>query len=165
MSTRMAVTGKAGMGMCLSALCACGGGMGGYSSAPMSAAPTASFTAPAQAAALSFGQALVLKWSSANATSCTASVSAAAGGGFTGTQATSGSLTVVPSAAGTYTYTLMCTGSGGNISASTPTVSVGPSILAALSMGGKITTIGSSVDPSTAIRIPTDSQSLRSPRA
>jgi len=149
MSTRMAKLGKAAIGGCLSALCACGGGGmgGGYTAPPMSTAPTASFAAPAQAATIAFGQALVLKWSSANASSCTASVSAAAGGSFTGNQATSGSLTVIPTAGGTYTYMLMCTGTGGNISASTPTVTVGPSILAALAKSGKITTIGSTIDP------------------
>jgi hypothetical protein len=68
------------------------------------------------------------------------------GGTFTGTQPTSGTVTVVPTATGTVTYMLSCTGAGGSASATTSTVTVSPSILSTLSVAG-ITTIGSTVDP------------------
>ena len=133
-------------------LVACGGGGGGYSAPPMAAAPapmpmpTVAFTSPAQATTVSFGRAVQLAWTSTNATSCTATTSSTTGGAFTGTQSASGSATVVPTAAGTVTYTLMCTGPGGSASATTSTVTVGPSLLSTLSVAG-ITTIGSTADP------------------
>ena len=68
------------------------------------------------------------------------------GGTFTGTQPTSGTVTVVPTATGTVTYMLSCTGAGGSASATTSTVTVSQSILSTLSVAG-ITTIGSTVDP------------------
>ena len=58
-----------------------------------------------------------------------------------------GTATVVPTAPGAYTYTLSCTGMGGNVSGTTPAVTVSPSILTTLSTAGTITTIGSTVDP------------------
>ena len=58
------------------------------------------------------GQSATLTWSSTNATACTAS------GAWTGGEATSGTLSVTPSAAGTDTYTLSCTGAGGSANAS-----------------------------------------------
>ncbi|HEX9403264.1 MAG TPA: hypothetical protein VF917_02495, partial [Steroidobacteraceae bacterium] len=72
----------------------------------MNPAPTVSFSQPGAAATINFGQATTLTWTSAYTTSCTATTSSAAGGSFTGTQMTSGSMTVVPTAAGNYTYTL-----------------------------------------------------------
>lgn len=73
------------------------------------AAPTTSISVtPSTVAA---GASASLSWSSSNATSCTAS------GAWTGTQATAGTQTVTPSAAGTYSYTLSCTGAGGTASA------------------------------------------------
>jgi hypothetical protein len=132
-------------------LTACGGGGsgGGYTTpaSPPPAAATASFAQPGSATTIDFGQAVTLQWSSANSTGCTAAVSSATGGAFTGSQAMTGTATVVPTAPGTYTYTLSCTGTGGNTSATTPAVTVSPSILATLSTAGTITTIGSTVDP------------------
>jgi hypothetical protein len=58
------------------------------------------------------GQSSILTWSSTNATSCVAS------GAWSGTQATSGTQSVSPTATGTSTYTLTCNGSGGSIDAS-----------------------------------------------
>ena len=76
-------------------------------------------TAPLPTVSLSFappsvpaGQASTLAWSTTNATSCAAS------GAWAGNQATSGSLAVTPAIAGTYTYTLSCTGAGGSASGS-----------------------------------------------
>ncbi len=73
-------------------------------------APTVSLTlAPA---AITTSQTSVLSWSSANASSCTAS------GAWIGSRATSGSVTVSSAIAGNITYSLSCTGSGGEASAS-----------------------------------------------
>jgi hypothetical protein len=115
----------------------------------MNPAPTVSFSQPGAAATINFGQATTLAWTSANATSCTAMTSSAAGGAFTGTQMTSGSMTVVPTAAGNYTYTLSCTGTGGTKSASA-SVTVTTNVLNALAppAGTAIAIVGSTVDPS-----------------
>jgi len=66
----------------LSALLGCGGSHGGYGSMMMPA-PTVSFSQPAAAATINFGQALTMAWTSAYTTSCTATTSSAAGGAFT----------------------------------------------------------------------------------
>jgi hypothetical protein len=58
-----------------------------------------------------------------------------------------GTASIAPTAPGTYTYTLTCSGGGGNASITTPAVTVMPSILGALATAGKITEIGSTVDP------------------
>jgi hypothetical protein len=117
----------------------------------MNPAPTVSFSQPGAAAAINFGQATTLAWTSAYTTSCTATTSSAAGGAFTGTQMTGGSVTVVPTAAGSYTYTLNCTGTGGTMSASA-SVTVTPNILNALAppAGTAIAMVGltgSTTDP------------------
>jgi hypothetical protein len=135
-------------GLLLTALAGCGGGGGGgYGSMGMGTpAPTANFSQPVQPATINYGQALTLTWTSAYATSCSATTSSAAGGAFTGSQMSSGSMTVVPSAAGTYTYTLNCTGTGGTKSTSA-SVTVTPNLLAALAPTGAIPMVGSTVDP------------------
>jgi hypothetical protein len=127
--------------------CGDGGSMGYTAPAPRPSATTASFAQPASATTINFGQAVTLQWSSTNSTGCTATVSGADGGSFTGSQSMTGTATVVPTAPGTYSYMLSCTGMGGNVSVTTPAVTVSPSILAMLSTAGKITTIGSTVDP------------------
>jgi hypothetical protein len=71
-------------------------------------APTA--TLKAGAASIPSGGSTSLTWSSTNASSCTAS------GGWTGTEAASGTKSVSPSA--TTTYTIDCAGSGGKAQAS-----------------------------------------------
>jgi hypothetical protein len=148
MTMRVSKWGQISSGLVVSMLAACGGGGGGggggYGS--MTLTPTINFSQPAAAATINFGQATTVAWTSAYTTSCTASTSSAAAGAFTGTQMTSGSMTVVPTAAGSYTYTLSCTGTGGTKSAST-TVTVTPNLLAALAPTGKILTVGSTVDP------------------
>jgi hypothetical protein len=141
---RVSTWGQITSGLLVSVLLGCGGGHGGYGS--MMPAPTVSFSQPAAAATINFGQALTVTWTSAYTTSCTATTSSAAGGTFTGTQMVSGSQTVVPTAAGTYTYTLNCTGSGGTKSASA-NVTVTPNLLAALAPTGAIPTVGSTIDP------------------
>jgi hypothetical protein len=113
-----------------------GGGM--YSGTPM---PTVTFNSPTTATTVNFGQAVQLAWSASNASSCTASVSSAMGGGFTGAQASSGEAMVAPTGPGMVTYTLSCSGAGGMASATSATVTVNPSILSVLAPQ-KITTIG-----------------------
>ncbi len=108
--------------------------------------PTVMFTAPAQATSINFGRAVTLTWTSTYATSCTASTSSSMGGTFSGSQPTSGSVTVTPMGTGSVTYMLTCTGAGGMASATSPMVTVNPSILSSLSLS-KLATIGSTVDP------------------
>jgi hypothetical protein len=141
---RVSTWGKLTSGLLVSALVGCGGGHNGYGS--MTPAATVTFSAPAAAATINFGQAVTVTWTSANTTSCMATTSSAAGGAFTGSQMVSGSQAVVPTAAGTYTYTLSCSGTGGNKSAST-SVTVTPNLLSALAPTGAIPTVGSTVDP------------------
>lgn len=86
-------------------LAACGGGGGGTPATP----PTVSVTvAPAS---ITQGQSATLTWSASDGTTCTAS------GGWSGTQATSGTQSVTPSSSGSVTYSLAC--SGGSYSGST----------------------------------------------
>jgi len=61
---------------------------------------------------IAVGQTSTLTWSTTNATSCVAS------GAWAGNQDTSGSAVVTQAAAGTYTYSLACTGAGGSASGS-----------------------------------------------
>jgi hypothetical protein len=143
----MAFTATAGV------LVACGGGgygsmgsSGAGSTYGMSPMPTVSFSAPTQAQTINLGQAVMLAWASTNASSCTASASSATGGSFTGTQAASGQVTVVPTDTGTVTYKLTCSGGGGAASATSLAVTVNASILSNLA-AGKIVTIGSTLDP------------------
>lgn len=134
-------------------LVACGGG--GYGSMGSSSAggtygmasmPTVAFSAPTQASTINLGQAVMLAWTSTNASSCTATASSMIGGAFTGTQAVSGQATVVPTDSGTVSYTLKCSGAGGTASATTLAITVKPSILSALA-ASKPVTIGSTLDP------------------
>ena len=144
MTMRVSTWGQFSSGLVVSMLAACGGGDGGYGS--MTLSPTIHFSQPAAAATINFGQATTVAWTSTYTTSCTASASSATAGAFTGTQMTSGSVTVVPTAPGNYTYTLSCMGTGGTQSTST-TLTVTPNLLAALAPTGAILTVGSTVDP------------------
>ena len=147
---RVSTWGKVTYGLLVGVMAGCGGDGGGYGpmtpAATMTPAPTVSISQPAAAATINFGQALTVAWTSTNTTSCTASTSSAAGGTFTGTQMTSGSQTVVPTAAGNYTYMLSCSGSGGTQSASA-SVTVTTNLLNALAPTGPIPTVGSTIDP------------------
>jgi len=147
MTRQVSTAARAALGSLLLAMAACNGRSGGGYMMPAPPAPTASFSQPAAAASIDFGQTLHVAWTSTNATACTASTSSAAGGAFTGSQSTTGTQTLVPTAPGTYTYMLSCTGAGGKISASTPAVTVNPNILSALAPTGPIPTVGSTVDP------------------
>jgi uncharacterized protein (TIGR03118 family) len=109
------------LALMLSLLAACGGD--GGSSGSMAAggsgaggtgggtyggggAPAAAITLSLASVNLQLGQSTTLTWSVTNATACTAS------GAWSGSESVTGSKTLSPTAAGTYTYTLMCTGSG-----------------------------------------------------
>ncbi|MBE0619247.1 MAG: DUF3443 domain-containing protein [Burkholderiales bacterium] len=59
-------------------------------------------------ASVPVGQSSTLTWSSTNATSCVAS------GAWAGSRATSGNISVSQTIAGTYNYSLTCTGAGGS---------------------------------------------------
>ena len=125
----------------------CGGdGGGGYTAAASTPAPTANFSQPTAAATVNFGQAVTVAWTSAYTSSCIATTSSAAGGAFTGSQMVSGTQMVVPTAPGTYTYSLNCTGTGGTVSTSA-TITVTSNLLTSLAPAGAITTVGSTVDP------------------
>lgn len=87
-----------------SVLVGCGGG--GSSPPP---APQVQFNASASNDVA--GQPITLTWSSTNTTGCTASDA------WSGSEPTSGSTQVTPSAAGTASYSLSCTGAGGSQSA------------------------------------------------
>jgi hypothetical protein len=151
MNERVSIPVKVASGLLVSAIAGCGGGSGGNgytapAAPPVTPAPTASFSQPAAGASINLGQAVSVAWTSANATSCTGTTSSAAGGAFTGSQSMSGTQTIVPTVAGSYTYTLSCTGSGGTMSA-TASVMVNPNLLSTLTPTGAITTVGSTVDP------------------
>jgi hypothetical protein len=80
------------------------------------AVPAPTVTLTASSTTISSGGSSTLTWSTLNASSCTAS------GGWSGTEAVSGTHSVSPTA--TTTYTLTCTGTGGSTTASdTVTVS------------------------------------------
>jgi hypothetical protein len=133
-------------------LASCGGygGMGGsmsYGTMPPPVPQAAvTFSSPMQASAIHLGQAVKLAWTSSNATSCSASASSDIGGAFSGSQPTSGSVTVAPVGTGMVTYSLSCMGAGGTGSATTAAVTVLPSVLSMMSLT-TITAIGSTVDP------------------
>jgi hypothetical protein len=91
-----------------------------YSLNVASAVPTVKLTS--SASSVTTGGAVTLTWSSENATSCTAS----GGSGWTGSEATSGTLAV--SVAATETLTLTCIGAGGSAAQSvTVTATAAPS--------------------------------------
>jgi hypothetical protein len=86
------------------AITAAGGGGGGAVAVNLGLNPTT----------ITVGDSAMLTWSSTNATSCTSSGSWPNPGAV----ATSGSLQVTPTAAGSYTYTLTCMNGGGGASSS-----------------------------------------------
>jgi hypothetical protein len=91
-----------------------------YSLNVSSAPPTVTFTS--SASSVTTGKTVTLTWSSQNTTSCAGS----GGSGWTGSQATSGTLAVAVEA--TETLTLTCTGGGGSASQSvTITATAAPS--------------------------------------
>lgn len=90
--------------------------------APVTPAPTVSIGL--SPGSITVGQNATLSWSSSNATSCTATGPAS----WAGSRPTSGSLLVTSSVAGSYTYTLSCSGAGGTTSQSTTLVAAASGI-------------------------------------
>ncbi len=88
--------------------------------ATAAAATPPTVTISASPASITLGANSTIIWSSTNATSCTAS------GAWSGTEATSGSLAVTPSALGNSSYTLTCSGAGGTSGPSTAVLTVNP---------------------------------------
>jgi hypothetical protein len=93
-------------------------------------APVPTVTISVAPTSIAVGQSATLTWSSANATSCTAS------GSWSGTEATSGTLSVTPSASGTASYALACMGAGGTGNG-TATLSVAAAAAPPPATGGK----------------------------
>ena len=153
---RFRVFGVAACAVASAVITACGGGGGGYGGSSSTGTggssyggnnnppPTVAFSTPTQGQSINLGQAVKLAWSSNYATSCTASTSSTTGGTFTGSQSPSGQMSVVPTATGSVTYTLSCSGAGGTMTATSPTVTVNPSFLSQLA-GVKPVTIGTTV--------------------
>lgn len=88
----------------------CGGG--GKAAPAVPVAPVPVVTLAASQTTVSLGASATLAWSSANATSCTAS------GAWSGTQATAGTSSQSPAVPGRSTYTLTCASPGGTASQS-----------------------------------------------
>ncbi len=84
--------------------------------------PTATITA--NPLSIPLGQPTAITWSSTNANGCTATQSAPQGGAWAGPRGISGTVSVTPTAIGTYTYTIVCTGSGGTSSPASIAVTV-----------------------------------------
>jgi len=93
------------------------GGSGGSACSGSASAPTVSLSA--SPTSIKSGSNSTLSWSSTNATSCSAS------GGWSGSQGTSGSISVSPTT--TTTYDLTCSGNGGISSPSAITIAVSSS--------------------------------------
>jgi len=90
-------------------LISCGGGGGGGSSAPTPApTPAASVTISAESSKGYTTQNSAISWTSSNASSCTAS------NAWSGTKGTSGTETYSFTSAGSYTFSISCSGSGGS---------------------------------------------------
>jgi hypothetical protein len=100
------------------------------------------------AASIELGSTATLSWTSVYATSCTASGSGAGlSANWSGTLATSGSVVLTPTAAGTQTYTLTCTNAFGTTAAGTaslPVYSGTPPAVPTLTLGASSVAVGSS---------------------
>lgn len=97
----------------------CSGGKTDAPSAPPTPATPTALTPPVVTLSLSAARLRansdsgVLTWTTTNATGCVAS------GAWSGAQPLASSLWIKPTSAGSYTYTLQCTGAGGTTTAST----------------------------------------------
>ena len=101
----------------------CGGGSGGSSSAPPPIIPSNpsinSFSSSAES--IYVNESILLSWTTANSSSCTAS------GDWSGEKATSGSEAIIPDEIKTYSFTLTCSGAQGTQDA---TASIAVSVIA-----------------------------------
>jgi hypothetical protein len=105
--------------------------------------PTLSLSVPS----IALGSTATLTWTSVDATSCTASGSGSGiSANWSGVQATSGSVTLTPTAAGTQTYTLTCTNAFSTSAAGTaslPVYSGTPPAVPTLTLGSSSVAVGS----------------------
>jgi hypothetical protein len=98
-------------------------------SVTVTAVPAPVVTIGVLPASIILGQSATLTWSTSNATACTAS------GAWSGSEGTSGTQSVTPTATGSLGYVLTCTGTGGSgngtaslvVAAPLPTVTIGAS--------------------------------------
>ncbi|WP_246464370.1 hypothetical protein [Undibacterium seohonense] len=110
-------------------LSACGGGGSGGSPTPANPTPIINMSMSTSTAFT--GQTTTLTWSASNASSCTGS------GNWSGTQATSGSLTVNATQVGELSYSLNCSGAGGSATQTSKlAVTQSPLTLIAGNIGG-----------------------------
>jgi Bacterial Ig-like domain (group 3)/Beta-propeller repeat len=101
--------------------CTGAGGTAHATAALTVTAPVPTVTIAVAPTSITVGQSATLTWSSTNATSCTAS------GSWSGAEATSGTLSVTPTAGGTASYALACSGTGGTANGTAAlTVSAAP---------------------------------------
>lgn len=85
-----------------------GGSASNSATLTVAVTPAPAVTISVNPSSIATGQGSTLTWSSANASSCTAS------NAWSGDVATTGSQNVSPGAAGSYTYALTCAGAGGS---------------------------------------------------
>jgi Subtilase family len=106
--------------------------------------PTLSLSAPS----IKLGGSATLSWTSIYATGCTASASGSGiSANWSGAQATTGSLVLTPTAAGTQTYNLTCTNAFGTSAVGTATLPVysgTPPAVPTLTLGSPSVAVGSS---------------------
>lgn len=127
-------------GLCAGLLMSCGGGYGGGGSNP-----PASLTISVSPTTITLGQSATVTWTS-NA-SCTAS------GAWSGTKAASGNEMVTPAAAGTFTYTLICSGGGyGESQSRSATLMVNPVMVVAGLWSGTVCCVKLDPFPVTGIK-------------
>ena len=113
----LAAFGRVQVALCVGLLVGCGGG--GYGGGG-SSNPPATLTISVEPTTITLGQSATVTWTTNGAT-CTAS------GAWSGTRAASGSESVSPTEAGTYTYTLLCSGGGyGESQVTSATLTVNP---------------------------------------
>jgi hypothetical protein len=116
--------------LCISGACllsACGGGGVSTNNSSGGGTPQPTITISALPSNFTVGQAVVLTWSSTNATACTASASPSESD-WSGSEPMNGQRSVTPGSAGTITYTLSCTGGGGSASQSASVTGKAPAL-------------------------------------
>jgi hypothetical protein len=108
-----------------------GAGGSAHASATLTATapPAPTVTLAANPNSVTLGSSATLTWSSTNATACTAS------GGWSGSEAVSGSLSETPTSAGETIFTLTCTGAGGSANASAALVATALTVVGGSASG------------------------------
>lgn len=117
-------------------LAGCGGSGGSSSSDPPSVVPVPTVTLDASPKSVASGSTTNLSWSTAEATSCTAS------GAWSGSRPTSGTAASAALTAATNTFILTCSGAGGSASSSTSVTVPGGVAESGLDFPGSAATAG-----------------------